>query len=284
MPAASVGAGEPGFESTSMERKKRTAPSIAAMKKKGEKIAVLTAYDWMTARLVDEAGVDVILVGDSAAMVVLGYENTLPVSLDSMLMLTAAVSRARPRALVVGDMPFMSYQASVSDAVRSAGRMVKEGGAEAVKLEGGRKIVSKVSAVLEAGIPVMGHIGLTPQSLHEFGGYRVQGKNDETRARLLDDARALDEAGCFSIVLEAVPADLGREITEAISIPTIGIGAGPHCDGQVLVINDIVGMIDGKPAKFVRAYGDAKSVVAKAASDFVADVRGGAYPSEDESY
>lgn len=267
-----------------MERKKKTAPSIAAMKGSDEKIAVLTAYDFVTARLVDEAGVDAILVGDSAAMVVLGYENTLPVSLDAMLMLTAAVSRARPRALVVGDMPFMSYQASISDAVRSAGRMVKEGGAEAVKLEGGRKIVPKIAAVLEAGIPVMGHIGLTPQSLHEFGGYRVQGRNDETRGRLLDDARALDEAGCFSMVLEAIPAELGREITEAVSIPTIGIGAGPHCDGQVLVINDITGFVHTRAAKFVRAYGDAKSVVAKAAQDFVRDVRSGAYPTEDESY
>ena len=267
-----------------MERKKHTAPSIAAMKGSGEKVAVLTAYDCMTAKLVDAAGVDAILVGDSAAMVVLGYENTLPVSLEAMLMLTAAVSRVRPSALVVADMPFMSYQASVSDAVRNAGRMVKEGGAGAVKLEGGRKIVPKVAAVLEAGIPVMGHIGLTPQSLHEFGGYRVQGKNDQTRARLIDDAAALDEAGCFSIVLEAIPAEVGREITDAVSIPTIGIGAGPHCDGQVLVINDITGLIDRKPAKFVRAYGDAKSVIAKAALDFVRDVRSGAYPSEDESY
>ena len=267
-----------------MERRKVTAPAIRAMKRKGEKVAALTAYDCMTARLVDEAGVDLILVGDSAAMVVLGHENTLPVSLDEMLMLTAAVSRVRPSALVVGDMPFMSYQASISDAVRNAGRMVKEGGAEAVKLEGGRKVIPKISAVLEAGIPVMGHIGLTPQSLHAFGGYRVQGKNDETRARLLDDARALDEAGCFSMVLEAIPADLGREITETVSMPTIGIGAGPHCDGQVLVINDIIGMIGVEPAKFVRAYGDAKSVIAKAAQAFVGDVRSGAYPTEDESY
>ncbi len=267
-----------------MTRKQVTAPSVTAMKGSERKVAVLTAYDWMTARLVDEAGVDIILVGDSAAMVVLGYENTLPVSLDAMLVLTGAVARARTTALVVGDMPFMSYQASVSDAVRNAGRMVKEGGASAVKLEGGRKVVPKIEAVLDAGIPVMGHIGLTPQSIHELGGYRVQGKDEPARERLLDDAKALAEAGCFSMVLEAMPAELAREITEAVPIPTIGIGAGPHCDGQVLVINDIIGMVEGKVAKFVRPYGDAKSVVAGAAKRFVEDVRAGRYPDESESY
>ena len=267
-----------------MERRKRTAPSIAAMKKAGEKVAVLTAYDCMTAKLVDAAGVDMILVGDSAAMVVLGHENTLPVTLEEMVMLTAAVARARTAALVVGDMPFMSYQASASDAVRAAGRMVKDGGAGAVKLEGGRKVVRKIEAVLDAGIPVMGHIGLTPQSIHELGGYRVQGKNDETRARLLDDARALDETGCFSMVLEAIPWQLGRDITEAVSIPTIGIGAGPHCDGQVLVINDIIGYTDGPVPRFVRRYGDAGKVVSEAAAGFVRDVKSGAYPDLDESY
>ena len=267
-----------------MEKKKRTAPYVAAMKKSGERIAVLTAYDYATAKLVDAAGVDMILVGDSAAMVVLGYENTLPVTLDEMLMLTAAVSRARTRALVVGDMPFMSYQADVADAVRAAGRMVKEGGAGAVKLEGGEKVVAKIRAVLDAGIPVMGHIGLTPQSIHELGGYRVQGKSEETRERLLADARALDEAGCFSMVLEAIPWQLGREITEAVSVPTIGIGAGPHTDGQVLVINDIINMSDGRHAKFVRGYGDAGKVISDAAAGFVADVKAGSYPNLDESY
>lgn len=267
-----------------MERKKRTAPSIAAMKKAGEKVAVLTAYDYMTARLVDAAGVDMILVGDSAAMVVLGHENTLPVTLDEMVMLTAAVARARTTALVIGDMPFMSYQASTADAVRAAGRMVKDGGAGAVKLEGGRKVVEKIGAVLDAGIPVMGHIGLTPQSIHELGGYRVQGKNDETRARLLDDAKALEEAGCFSMVLEAIPWRLGKEITESVSVPTIGIGAGPHCDGQVLVINDIIGYTDGPTPKFVRRYGDAGKVVSEAAEQFAKDVKSGAYPDLDESY
>jgi len=267
-----------------MERKKRTAPSVAAMKKAGEKIAVLTAYDCMTAKLVDAAGVDMILVGDSAAMVVLGHENTLPVTLDEMVMLTAAVSRARTAALVVGDMPFMSYQASAADAVRAAGRFIKEGAAGAVKLEGGRKALQKIEAVLDAGIPVMGHIGLTPQSIHALGGYRVQGKNEETRERLLDDARALEEVGCFSMVLEAIPWQLGREITEAVSIPTIGIGAGPHCDGQVLVINDIIGYTDGPTPKFVRRYGDAGRVVSEAAEAFVKDVRTGKYPELDESY
>ena len=254
------------------------------MKSAGEKIAVLTAYDCMTAKLVDEAGVDMILVGDSAAMVVLGHENTLPVTLDEMILLTAAVARAKTRALVVGDLPFMSYQADVADAVRSAGRMVKEGGAGAVKLEGGRKLVPKIHAVRDAGIPVMGHIGLTPQSIHELGGYRVQGKNDETHDRLLDDAAALAEAGCFSMVIEAVPWQLGKEITDAVGIPTIGIGAGPHCDGQVLVVNDIIGYTDGPTPKFVRSYGDARAVVSEAAGGFVSDVKSGKYPDLDESY
>jgi len=267
-----------------MTARKRTAPAIRAMKAAGERIAALTAYDVMTARLVDAAGVDIILVGDSAATVVLGYANTLPVSLDAMVMLTAAVSRARPRALVVGDMPFMSYQASVADAVRNAGRMVKDGGAEAVKLEGGRRIVPKVEAVIAAGIPVMGHIGLTPQSVHELGGYRVQGRSDEDRKALVEDAKALEDAGCFSVVLEALPPDLGGEITEAVSIPTIGIGAGPRCDGQVLVINDIVGYVDGRVPKFVRSYGDARTVVSDAASRFVDDVKKGSYPGDEECY
>jgi 3-methyl-2-oxobutanoate hydroxymethyltransferase len=267
-----------------MERKKRTAPGIAAMKGSGRKVAVLTAYDAVTARLVDEAGVDAILVGDSAAMVLLGYETTLPVTLDEMVMLTAAVSRAKPRALVVGDLPFMSYQASVADAVRSAGRMVKEGGAGAVKLEGGRKVVEKVRAILEAGIPVMGHVGLTPQSINEFGGYRVQGRSEDARARLLEDAVALAEAGCFSIVLEAMPSAVGRAITEAVRVPTIGIGAGRFCDGQVLVVNDIIGYTTGPLPRFAHAYGDAAGVVRNAARAFVADVRSGAYPSDEETY
>ena len=254
------------------------------MKAAGERIAALTAYDVMTAKLVDASGVDIILVGDSAATVVLGYENTLPVSLDAMVMLTAAVSRARPRALVVGDMPFMSYQASVADAVRNAGRMVKEGGAEAVKLEGGSRTVPKVEAVIGAGIPVMGHIGLTPQSVHELGGYRVQGRSDDDRRRLIDDAKALEAAGCFSVVLEALPPDLGGAITDAVSIPTIGIGAGPRCDGQVLVINDIIGYVDGHVPKFVRPYGDARSVVSDAATRFVEDVKKGDYPNDEECY
>jgi len=265
-----------------MERKKRTAPGIAAMKGSGSKIAILTAYDAVTARLVDAAGVDAILVGDSAAMVVLGYDTTLPVTLEEMIMLTAAVSRARPSALVIGDLPFMSYQADVADAVRSAGRLVKEGGAGAVKLEGGSKVVGKVRAIVEAGIPVMGHIGLTPQSINEFGGYRVQGKSEEARERLLADARALDEAGCFSIVLEAVPGVVGREITGAVSIPTIGIGAGADCDGQVLVINDIIGYTAGGPKpRFARSDGRRVAVGARA---FVEDVRSGAYPADRETY
>ncbi len=261
-----------------------TAPGIRAMKGSGERIVALTAYDVMTATLVDEAGVDILLVGDSAAMVVLGHESTLPVTVDEMVMLTAAVSRAGPRALVVGDLPFMSYQAEIADAVRAAGRFVKEGGASAVKLEGGARIVDRVRAIIDAGIPVMGHIGLTPQSVHALGGYRVQGTSGEARERLLDDARALDEAGCFCLVLEAMPRALGEEITGAVSIPTIGIGAGPGCDGQVLVINDILGYSAGRPPRFVRRYGDARALVLDAARRFAEDVRSGAYPSDDESY
>jgi 3-methyl-2-oxobutanoate hydroxymethyltransferase len=266
------------------ERPKKTAPSITAMKRTGEKIAVLTAYDCMTAKLVDRGGVDAILVGDSAAMVVLGYKNTLPVTLDAMLVLTAAVARARPRALVIGDLPFMSYQASEADAVRSAGRMVKEGGAEAVKLEGGRNVVRHTRAIIEAGIPVMGHLGLTPQSIHALGGYRVQGRDGASSTRLMEDAAALADAGCFAVVLEAMPPGLGRAITASIPIPTIGIGAGPDCDGQVLVVNDIIGMIDARPAKFVRAYADVSAAVQSAAAAFVSDVKSGDYPSESETY
>jgi len=265
-------------------RKQVTAPGIRAMKGSGERIVALTAYDSITAKLVDEAGADIILVGDSAAMVVLGYDSTLPVTVDEMVMLTAAVSRAKPAALVVGDMPFMSYQADVADAVRTAGRFVKDGGASAVKLEGGAKVADRVRAIVEAGIPVMGHIGLTPQSVHEFGGYRIQGRSEDARARLLEDARALDEAGCFSLVLEAMPRDLGTEITKVVAMPTIGIGAGPNCDGQVLVINDILGYTEGRAAKFVRRYGDARSLVLDAARGFCEDVRSGAYPRDEESY
>ncbi|MCD4690910.1 3-methyl-2-oxobutanoate hydroxymethyltransferase [bacterium] len=264
--------------------KKVTAPGIRAMKGGSERIVSLTAYDFVTAGLVDQAGADIILVGDSAAMVVLGHESTLPVTVDEMVMLTAAVARAKTRALVVGDLPFMSYQADVADAVRTAGRFVKDGGASAVKLEGGAKVVDRVRAIIDAGIPVMGHIGLTPQSVHEFGGYRIQGRSDDARARLLEDARALDDAGCFSIVLEAMPSELGAEITQSVSIPTIGIGAGPDCDGQVLVINDILGYTSGHTPKFVRSYGDARSLVLDAARRFAADVRSGAYPNDDESY
>ncbi len=267
-----------------MPDKKLTAPAITAMKGSGERIAVLTAYDYMTARIADGAGVDVILVGDSAAMVVLGYESTLPVTVAEMVMLTAAVARAKTRALVVGDLPFMSYQADIGDAVRAAGIFIKDGGAQAVKLEGGVRIADKLRAVVDAGIPVMGHIGLTPQSVHEFGGYRVQGKDEKARESLLADARAVQEAGCFSVVLEAMPRELGRQITELLSIPTIGIGAGPDCDGQVLVVNDILKYTDGRPARFVRSYADVGSVVEDAARRYVADVKSGSYPSDEECY
>jgi len=271
-------------ERRGMPDKKLTAPAITAMKGSGERIAVLTAYDYMTARIADAAGVDVILVGDSAAMVVLGYESTLPVTVAEMVMLTAAVARAKTRALVVGDLPFMSYQADIGDAVRAAGTFIKDGGAQAVKLEGGVRIADKLRAVANAGIPVMGHIGLTPQSVHEFGGYRVQGKDEKAKESLLADARAVQEAGCFSVVLEAMPRELGRQITEMLSIPTIGIGAGPDCDGQVLVVNDILKYTDGRPARFVRSYADVGLVVEDAARRYVADVKSGSYPSDEECY
>lgn len=265
-------------------RRKVNVRTLFDMKSKGEKIAVLTAYDYQTAVLMDRCGVDVILVGDSLGMVVLGYENTLPVTLEEIIHHLKAVARARPRALLVGDMPFMTYQASPQDAVRNAGRLIKEGGAEAVKLEGGRRMKAVVEAIRDADIPVMGHVGLTPQSLHHFGGYRVQGKDPEAAQRLIEDAGFLEEAGCFSIVVEGVPYQLGQQITEAVSIPTIGIGAGPHCDGQVLVVNDLLGMSDEFTPKFVKRYAELGQHMSDAFESFVADVKAGAYPDLDHSY
>ncbi len=264
-------------------RAKVTARAIRERKGRGERIVTVTAYDYPGARLADEAGVDVILVGDSLGTVVLGYDSTIPVTLADMVHHLRAVARAAPRALVVGDLPFLSYQASPGDAVRSSGRLVKRG-AEAVKLEGGRRMLPQIEAILAADIPVMGHLGLTPQSVHRMGGYRVQGRGREEADALLEDARALDRAGCFSIVLEGVPRDLGRELTEAVRIPTIGIGAGPDCDGQVLVFHDLLGLSFGRPAKFVRRYADLGAEVRRALAAFRDDVRAGRYPSAEESY
>ena len=234
--------------------KKVTKNTILKMKEQGEQIAALTSYDYLSTRILDKAGIDLILVGDSLGMVVLGYENTLPVTVEEIIHHLKAVSRAKPRAMIVGDMPFMSYQASIEDAVRNAGRLVKEGGAESVKLEGGERYVPVVEAIIQASIPVVGHLGLTPQSLYHFGGYKVQGKDEESAERLLSDAKALEKAGCFAIVLEGIPWQLAKRITGSVSIPTIGIGAGPHCDGQILVITDMLGIYENPLPKFVKVY------------------------------
>lgn len=267
-----------------MERKKVTVPGVIRMKRKGKKIAMVSIYDYPTARLADEAGVDIILVGDSLGMVLLGYETTLPVGMDEMLFHVKAVSRARPKALVVADMPFMSFQVSPSDALRNVGRMLKEGGADAVKIEGGKCIAPTARAISEAKIPVMGHVGLTPQAIRRFGGYRIQGKSEAGRAGVVEDAAALEDAGCFAIVMEAIPWSLAKEITQEVRIPTIGIGAGPHCDGQVLVGHDLLGFCEGHVPRFVRRYADLSGTIHKAFSDYVTDVKSGVFPSLEESY
>lgn len=246
-------------------------------------LVMVTAYDAPTARMADEAGVDVILVGDSLAMVVLGYDDTLQVTVDDMVHHTAAVGRSRPRALVVADMPWLSYHVSTEEAVRNAGRLVRAG-AQAVKLEGGRKRLPVVTALLDAEVPVMGHLGLTPQSVHATGGYKVQGKDAGAATALVDDARALADAGCFAIVLEGVPAPVARLVTAAVTVPTIGIGAGPWCDGQVLVFHDVVGLEDRVLPRFVRRYASLKAVGVAALSAFAADVRAGRFPDDAESY
>ena len=251
---------------------KVTINDLLKKKSEGQKITVLTAYDYPFAKMVDEAGVDAILVGDSLAMVVQGLENTLPVSMDEMVYHTSMVARAAERAMVIGDMPFMSYQTSVEDAVRNAGRFIKEGGAHAVKIEGGSEVAEKVAAMVKADIPVMAHIGLTPQAIHRMGGYKVQGKTEEAKRQLKEDARVLQEAGAFSIVLEAIPMDLAKEITETLTIPTIGIGAGPHCDGQVLVIHDLLGLFERFVPKFVKRYVNLKEEALKAIREFKSEV------------
>ncbi|HKG21716.1 MAG TPA: 3-methyl-2-oxobutanoate hydroxymethyltransferase [Blastocatellia bacterium] len=263
--------------------KKITAPHIRA-RKGGAPIVALTAYDYPTARMVDEAGFDIILVGDSLAQTVLGYDSTLPVTLDEMIAATRAVRRGVRRALIVGDMPFGSYQDGVERGVESAIRFIKEGGAEAVKVEGGTRRAPVVKAIVDAEIPVMGHIGLTPQSLLRMGGYRVQGKSMEAARELIEDALALERAGAFSIVLEGIPAEISRIITERVSIPTIGIGAGLDCDGQILVFTDLVGITFGHTAKFVRQYADLKSSIAEALKGYADDVNSRRFPADAESY
>ncbi len=269
---------------------KVTVPSILERKVRSSsqnssaKITCLTAYDYPTARLLDEAGVDVLLVGDSLGMVVLGYESTLPVSMDEMLMCTRAARRGTRRALLVADMPYGSYHDDPAAAVRNAVRFVKEAGAEAVKVEGGERRIEMISRIVEAEVPVMGHIGLTPQSVNAFGGFRVQGKTEAAGEQLLRDARAVEAAGAFSVVLESIPRELAARITAELKIPTIGIGAGPDCDGQVLVIHDLVGLAFGHKPKFARRYVDVGSLISRAAAEYCRDVQQGSFPSDEESF
>jgi len=273
---ARVGAGAP--------RAKITAPAIVALKRKGEPISVVTAYDFPTARFADQAGVEILLVGDSVGTVMLGYESTLPVTMEDMLHHVRAVTRAKPSALVVGDMPFMSYQVSTEQAVQNAGRLVQEGGADAIKLEGGARVAEAVQRIVEAGIPVMGHLGLTPQSVLAFGGYKVQARGEADQERLLADAKALERAGCFSLVLEGIPARLGAAVSRELTIPTIGIGAGVQCDGQVLVTHDLLGLFHGHQPKFVRRYAELGTATREAFARYVADVKARRFPSDAESY
>ncbi|MFC2000686.1 3-methyl-2-oxobutanoate hydroxymethyltransferase [Chloroflexota bacterium] len=257
---------------------------IKDMKQKGEIIPMLTAYDYATARLIDEAGVPLILVGDSLGMVVLGYDSTIPVTIEEMIHHTKAVVKGTERALVVGDMPFMTYHANVSDAIYNAGRFLQEAGCQAVKLEGGESMAEVVHRVVQCGIPVMGHIGLTPQSIHQLGGFKVQGKTPEAAIRQVKDAQALEQAGAFSIVLEAIPTPLAKIITEKVSIPTIGIGAGPYCDGQVQVISDLLGLYTDFVPKHAKQYVKLADVIKKAVGDFVGEVQAHTFPTEKQSF
>ncbi|MEW5923653.1 MAG: 3-methyl-2-oxobutanoate hydroxymethyltransferase [Candidatus Zixiibacteriota bacterium] len=264
--------------------KKITVSTFIKKKKQGEKIAVLTAYDYFTAKFLDKAGVDSLLVGDSAGMVIHGERSTLPITMDVMLAHTRAVARATKNALVIADMPFLSYQPSLEVAITNAGRFLKEAYAEAVKIEGGIEMVGTVKRLFECGIPVMGHIGHTPQSIHRFGGAKVKGRKEASKQYLLESAQALEEAGAFSMVLELIQTETAAEITKLVRIPTIGIGSGKECDGQVLVINDILGLYDEFKPKFVRRYADLADIIEKAAAAFISDVKTGSYPSPDESF
>ena len=267
-----------------MERKPVTTSTIRQMKEEGKPITMITAYDYAMARNVDEAGVDMILVGDSLGNVMLGYSSTIPVTMDAMIHHTQAVMRGTKTALVVGDMPFMSYQASESEALTNAGRFLKEGGCAAIKLEGGSEICPIVKKMVTAGIPVMGHIGLTPQSVNQFGGFKVQGKDVAAAQKLLDDAKALEAAGAFSVVLECVPAALAAKVSEILTIPTIGIGAGNCCDGQVLVCNDLLGFSNGFTPKFVKKYRDLHTEIVGAVSEYISDVRDRSFPAPEHTF
>ena len=261
-----------------------TISQIKEMKQKGEKITMLTAYDYSTAKIIDEVGIPLILVGDSLGQVVLGYESTISVTIDEMLHHTKAVVRGTKRAMVIGDMPFMTYHISIEDALRNAARFIQEGGAQAVKLEGGETVAEKVKRIVDCGIPVMGHIGLTAQSIHQLGGHKVQGRTPEAAARLLEDARVLEQAGAFAIVLETVPTPLATLITKSISIPTIGIGAGVGCDGQVLVINDMLGSFTDFVPKHAKQYVKLTDIIRKAVTEYDNEVKAGTFPTEKHSF
>ena len=267
-----------------MERKPITTSTIRQMKVEGRPSTMITAYDYAMARNVDEAGIDMILVGDSVGNVMLGYSSTIPVTMDAMIHHTQAVVRGTKYALVVGDMPFMSYQASEAEGLMNAGRFLKEGGCAAIKLEGGSEVCPLVKKMVTAGIPVMGHIGLTPQSVNQFGGFKVQGKDVAAAQKLLDDAKALEAAGAFSIVLECVPAALAAKVSEVISIPTIGIGAGNGCDGQVLVCNDLLGVSNGFTPKFVKKYRDLHQEIVGAVYEYISDVRDRSFPAPEHTF
>jgi 3-methyl-2-oxobutanoate hydroxymethyltransferase len=267
-----------------MTRHKMTPVDVQAMKKAGKKITMLTAYDYPTALLEDRVGIDIILVGDSVGMTVLGYANTVPVTMDEMIHHTKAVARGAKDALILGDMPFMSYNTSERDAILNAGRFMKEGGADAVKLEGGASVKDIVKAIVKAGIPVMGHIGLTPQTMSMLGGFKVQGKDAEAAQKIIGDALALEEAGAFSVLLEAVPAPIAKKVTERLTVPTIGIGAGVYCDGQVLVVHDLLGLFDRFTPKFAKRYVNLSELMVKAFESYRDEVLEGKFPTDQHSF
>ena len=264
--------------------RKMTVPEVRSMKEKGEKVVCLTAYDYCLARILDESGIDILLVGDSLGSVVQGHDSTLPVTVDDVIYHTKAVVRGRRRALVVSDMPFMTFQLGVDEAKRNAGRLVQEGGAESVKLEGGVTQAATIEGLVKMGVPVMGHVGLTPQSVHQFGGYRIQGRGEADARAILDDAMAVEQAGAFAVVLEGIPVQLAREITQRVSIPTIGIGAGMHCDGQILVVHDMLGLFDDFTPKFVKRYANLKETIGGAVRSYMEEVRTEAFPAEEHTF
>ena len=269
---------------SSSDRRKVTTRRLQEMKESSERIACLTAYDHLMASILDQAGIDVILIGDSAGTVFAGYDTTIPMTMEQMLYHAEVVGRAVSRALVVGDLPFMSYQVSEEDALRNAGRFIKEALTEGVKLEGGEKICSTVERIVDSGIPVMGHLGLTPQSIHQFGTYETRGASEPEAKRILSDARALQDAGIFALVLEKIPAELAEKVTESLRVPTIGIGAGPRCDGQILVTHDMLGLFTKFQPRFVRRYAELESAMATAFDHYCRDVKEGSFPADEESY